>query len=204
MTSKKLKIAVTGGIGSGKSEVCKVFNEKGYIIINADEIGKNLLNSDKKVISKIKAEFGDSAYLNGKVNADSLSSIVFADKNKLSKINSIIHPETIKIINQEMEKVLKKHDLVFVESALIFEIKREKFFDYVLLVVSDENLRIGRLKKYKGVDPRKVKERIFNQLPDEQKIIKADFIIRNNSSLEELRKNAEFFLRVFENSVAVT
>lgn len=188
---KKLKIAITGGIGSGKTSVCELFAEKGYDIISADKIGKQLLH-DPSVREEVIELLGEKSYFGETPNKKYIGSIVFNDENKLDKLNAIIHPHTIDRIEEEMDKSLEKNRLVFVESALIFEVKREEYFDYIILVTAPEEMRITRIVERENTTPEEVKSRMANQMSDEAKEKKADFVINNNSNLEDLQKKVEF------------
>lgn len=202
MGKRKLKIAITGGIGSGKSVVANLFENHGYKVLSADRIAKKLLSTDSNLKQKIISEFGEESYSDGNLNKDYLASKVFSGKEATEKINSIVHPETIKIIEKECLDELENKKLVFVESALIFEAKREKLFDYILTVVADPEKRIEWVMQRDKIDKNKVLERLNNQIDDEKKISMSDFVLHNNSTLEELQIKSEFFLRIFEGFVS--
>lgn len=195
---KKLRIAITGGIGAGKSEVSKIYSEAGYPVLFADQIAKDLLATNNNVRNKIISEFGRESYQDGKPDKKFLAEIVFSTPENVNKINSIIHPETLKIINNQTEELFKRHSIVFVESALIYEANREDLFDYVILVYSNVELRISRAANGLGIPEQDVKERMMHQIDDEKKKNKADFVIKNNEGLEELRTNSEFVLKLIK------
>lgn len=197
--NRKLKIAVTGGIGAGKSIVCRFFESCGYLIINADLIAKNIMKNDQLVKQKLIDAFGSDIYLGNSINKEYLSKLIFNDKSNLNKINSIVHPVTIKKINEIAENELLLKNIVFVESALIFEAKREKYFDYILLVYSPLEMRIKRIAQRDNLSPDEILVRINSQLTDDEKKKKAHFIIINDSTLEELKNKAKLFLDIFEN-----
>ncbi len=115
MARRKLKIAVTGGIGAGKSEVCRLISEAGYKVINADDIAKDILKSDTAVRKKVIDLFGEESYLGDEVNRDYLSEKVFNDSENVAKINSIIHPLTLLRINKLISEEFIEKDIVFVE-----------------------------------------------------------------------------------------
>lgn len=198
MTRKKLKIAVTGGIGAGKSEVCKIISESGYKVINADDIAKNILNSDAGVREKIINLFGEESYRGDEINRDYLSRKVFDNSDNVAEINSIIHPLTLLKINDLINEEFQKKDIVFVESALIFEADREDNYDYILLVVADEAKRCERILAKGKLSLSEITSRMENQLSDEIKSDHADFIIYNNDGLDELAGKTNFYLNLFE------
>jgi dephospho-CoA kinase len=198
MARRKIKIAVTGGIGSGKSEVCRIISDAGYDVIHADDIAKDILKSDAEVRDKVIALFGDQAYLVDDINRDYLSSVVFNDPENVAKINGVIHPVTLLEINKQIDKVFKSKDIVFVESALIFEAGREDNYDYILLVLTDEAKRIERILAKGKLSPVEITGRMKNQLPDEVKSKNADFIVQNNDGLDELAEKIKFYINLFE------
>ncbi|HSR18993.1 MAG TPA: dephospho-CoA kinase, partial [Ignavibacteriaceae bacterium] len=128
MNNTKLKIAVTGSIGSGKSSFCRMIEERGYPVIRADDISKEILGSDKKVREEVEKIFGKESFINNQINKKFLAEKIFNDSQKVLKINSILHPHVIKKINELMNEALTKHDLVFVEAALIYEASMEDMF----------------------------------------------------------------------------
>lgn len=199
---KKLKIGVTGGLASGKSTVCKIFESGGYPVIYADDVAKELLQSDKSIKEKIIAEFGKESFQNDLPNRKFLAEKVFSDPQKLRKINSIIHPPTMKKIESMMNDFLKENNIVFVESAIIFEAELENYFDNVLLVASPDDKKIERVVESGRMTKKDAEKRLANQLPDSEKKELADFVIQNNKSLVELKINAEFFLKIFERMIA--
>lgn len=199
--SGKFKIAVTGGFGSGKSTACRLLEEKGYPVISADALGKDLLQNNPEVRRLVIKEFGQDSYKGNEPDKNYLSGIVFDDENELKKLNAIIHPRTIKLIENEMEKALQESDMVFVESALIFEAKREENFDNILLITADEELRIKRLQERQNISRTEIERRIKNQLTEEEKRKRSDFVIENNGDIADLDKKIDFILMVIRSQV---
>ena len=198
MAERKFKIAVTGGIGSGKSEFCNFLKEKGYPVIYADEIAKEIITNNEEVIKRIKSAFGEKSYLNSKPDIQYLSEVVFSDPAKVKQINSIIHPFVIDIQNREMERLLKTNDFVFLEAALIYEAEAEEEFDFVIVITSDKEKKIERVRRQRGLPETEIIKRMNNQIPDELKKKWADFTFENNGSLEELKFKAEWFLTLIK------
>lgn len=198
MARKKLKIAVTGGIGAGKSEVCRLISEAGYKVINADDIAKEILKSDPSVRKKVIELFGEESFLGEDVNRDYLSKKVFTDPDNLARINSIIHPLTLLKINDTITEEFVENDIVFVESALIFEANREDNYDYIVLIVTEEGKRIERILDKGELSLAEITNRMANQFSDEMKSENADFIIYNNDGLDELTEKTNFYLNLFE------
>ena len=201
MAKWKIKVAITGGIGSGKSTVAGIFEKKGYKIIKADDVSKDILANDPAVKEKIKKAFGEETYINGSPNKKYIAEKVFNDKEKLKKINAILHPPTIAKVDQEMDKTLKTDDIVFCEAALIFEAKMDELFDHIILVASDDSDKIKRVAKRDNSNPDHVQKRLENQVPDTKKRDKADFVIENDSTLENLKTKSEFILMLIEKMI---
>ncbi len=196
---KKLKIAITGGIGSGKSTVSEIFKSKGYTVINADKISKDFLFNSKHIQSNILDNFGPDSIKNGEPNKEYLAEKVFNNQEKLKILNSILHPPTIKKIKETMDAELEKKNLVFVEAALIYEANMEDLFDNIIVVASPDEMRINRIMDRDGITREQIVSRMKNQIPQEEKKKAADFIIENDKSLVELKIKAEFFLKILEN-----
>jgi dephospho-CoA kinase len=198
MDNRKFKIAVTGGIGAGKSEFCSYLKEKGYPVIYADVIARDIITNNKEVIPKIKAAFGEKAYLNNEPDIKYLSDAVFSNPEKVRKINSIIHPFVIDAQNRVMDNLLKENDFVFLEAALIYEAEVEDEFNYIVLITSENENKIQRILKQRGLSETEITKRINNQIPDKLKKEWADFIFENNGSLAELKTKAEWFLTLLK------
>ena len=194
--SKKLKIGITGGIGSGKSIISDFIESEGFTVLRADPIAKDLMQNDESIKNRLIKTFGEQSYFNGKLNAKFLAENVFYDKAKLEKITSIIHPPTLKFLDNKSNEILKKKDLVFIESALVYEAKFTDMFDYVILVYADEKTRIDRTLQRDKIPAEQIKRRMQFQLPDENKKDNADFVIENNSTIEELKLRTKFVLNL--------
>jgi dephospho-CoA kinase len=192
---KKFKVGVTGGIGGGKSSLCSYFASLGYPVLYADDISKEILSSNKKIKNDIIKTFGSEAYLNSKLNVKFLADKVFNNPSAVKKMNAIVHPAVIGRIDKETKILLKEHSIVFVEAALIYEAKIEDKFDYVIVVTADEDIRKKRLKK-KGINEQEFERRSKNQISEETKKKKADFVFENNNDESELRKKGDLFLKI--------
>jgi len=194
MSKKKFTVAITGGIGSGKSTFSEFLREKDYPVIFADDISKELLKSSEQVQKEIIELFGASAYKANDINTDFLAKEVFTDPLKLQKINSILHPKVIEEINREVEELKNTNKLVFIEAALIYEANIEKLFDYVVLITADEELKKQRTLSSKKFSAEEFDKRIQNQIKDEEKSKRADFIFLNNSTKNDLKIKADLLL----------
>lgn len=197
---KKKLIAITGNFGSGKSTLARFISDFGYPIIIADEISKEILAKDVEVRSEIINYFGAQCFNGKKVDTKFLAAQVFIDSKKLKKINSILHPRVSKQIEHLSKKYFKVKNLVFVEAALIFESKMEKMFDYVVLVTADRILRMKRATSSNKYSETDFINRDSNQLSEESKGEKADFIFANNGSVDELKQKATLLIKLLEST----
>ena len=198
---KKLKVAITGGIGSGKSVISEYFVNAGYTVINADELAKELMSTDGSLKKKIVGEFGANAYNGNQLNTKFLAEEVFGDPEKVEKINSFVHPDTIRRIDAECKRLFKDHDIVFVESALVFEAKIRKMFDYIILVTADEAKRVERIRRRDNVSENKVRERMKFQMEDEKKIQLSDFVFDNNGPTSDIDNRCKFILQILKSLI---
>lgn len=191
----KMIIGITGGIGSGKTTVTDFYSQLGYFIIKADNVAKQIMVEDKDLVHKIIDEFGEKCYGdNGELDTKYLAQSAFSHPKNLEKLNKIVHPPAILKVKQIANNALKEHNLVFVESALIFEAKMEEIFDYIILITADEDTRIKRVLERGNETAFEIKSRMMHQLSEADKQKRSDFIIKNDSTIEELKKRAEFIL----------
>ncbi|MDO4762946.1 MAG: dephospho-CoA kinase [Flavobacteriaceae bacterium] len=188
-----LLIGLTGGIGSGKSSVAKILEAEGFPVYYSDIEAKNIVNK-KEIKTKIIALLGENAYDNlGKYNTKWIAEKVFQDENLLSQLNAIIHPA----VKQDFEDWLKKQNspLVFKETALLFELGLEKKCYKSILITAEENIRIKRVMNRDGKTYREVKAIIDRQMPEKEKISRADFVIENNQELDNLQEKVKQVLK---------
>jgi len=200
MSKQKIKVAITGNIGSGKTLFSNYIEVEGFVVLKADEIGKEVLADDEKVKQKIIKLFGAGSYINGKPDTKYLAQNVFSDPNKVRKINSVIHPAVISIINKKMNEELNLKPVVFVEAALIYEADMEEMFDFVVLISADEKLRMERKKSSISLSEEEFLKRDHNQIPDSEKRKRADFIFENNSTMADLKAKANLLLMMLQSS----
>ena len=198
VTKKKIKVGLTGSIGSGKSAFGNILEEKGYPVIKVDELSKQILVSDKKIKDLIIKEFGNRAYNGNEVNKKYLADKVFSEPSNVAKINSIVHPVVIKEVADKIEELLKTNDIVFAEAALIYEADMEELFDYVVLVTADDKTRMRRKIERDGYTEEQFIKRDENQISDEGKKKRADFIFENNGSLKELKNKTDLLISILK------
>ncbi len=196
--NRKVKIGLTGGIGSGKSTVADFLHKKGITVFDADKLAKELMISDERLRRKLIENFGEEVYSGGELNRKYLAEKIFNDEKKIEKINAIVHPVVKEHLSDMMADELKKNDIVAAEAALIFEANMESMFDYVWTVTADEEIRIERTMKRSNLTRDEALRRIANQLPEKEKISKADFVFYNNYSIEKLEENVAFVLTLIQ------
>lgn len=175
-----IKIGITGGIGSGKSVICKTFNILGIPVYYSDKRAKELLNTSKEIKEALTRLFGTNLYTEEGIDKVKLANIIFNDKYHLEKVNSIVHPIVMKDFYDWSEK--QETDIVINESAIIFEANLNKHFDYIITIVAPEEVRINRVIKRDNVKKEDVVVRINHQYSDEKKIKESDFVITNNNT----------------------
>jgi len=173
-----LKIGITGGIGSGKTTVAKVFEVLGIPVYYADDEAKEIMHKNEPLKQQLIFYFGKDTYVDGKLNRKHLSSIVFADKQKLELLNSLVHPVTIEDAEQWFKQ--QQSPYVLKEAALLFESGAAEGLDYVIGVTAPATIRIKRVMDRDGVTADEVKKRMLNQIDETIKIRLCDFIIYND------------------------
>ncbi|TKB95594.1 dephospho-CoA kinase [Pedobacter cryophilus] len=174
-----LRIGITGGIGSGKTTVCKVFELLGIPVFYADDVAKELMIKDAILIQQIKATFGEEAYFADQtLNRKYISDQVFKQPDQLKKLNSFVHPAVFRAFDNWYTQ--QKAPYVLKEAALLFESGSYQQNDYNILVSCPLALRIQRVMQRDKVTKEKVMERIAAQLPEETKQSLANYQIQNN------------------------
>jgi len=173
-----LKIGITGGIGSGKSTVAKVFEMLGIPVYYADDAAKRLMNEDEELKEKIQLQFGNDVYKDGKLNRKELAAIVFNDPSKLVLLNSLVHPATLKDAERWMQKQATPYAIK--EAALIFESGAQEQLDHVIGVTTPAPLRIQRSMQRDGISREEVIARMDKQMDETIKMKLCDFVITNN------------------------
>ena len=174
-----LKLGITGGIGAGKSIVCKIFSNWGVPVFNADFEARDLMIFNKELVKKIKLYFGDLAYNeDGTLNKTYISEIVFNDRVKLAKLNKMVHP----FVKELFLLWAMKQDARYVieEAAILFESGSDKNMDKTVLVYCEKETRIKRIVKRNNIPKEQIEKIMANQLDEEEKCKKADYIVYNN------------------------
>ena len=173
-----IKVGITGGIGSGKTTVAKVFEVLGVPMYYADEAAKRLMNEDEILKGEIQHHFGKECYLEGKLNKKYLSELVFTNDKKLALLNSIVHPVTIADAQKWMQQQTTPYAVK--EAALIFESGSQQELDYVIGVFTPIPMRIQRVIKRDQLSREEIKARMDKQMDESIKMRLCDFVITND------------------------
>lgn len=195
-----LVIGVTGGIGSGKTEVCKMFAKLGVTVISADALARDIMETNTALVKRLKDEFGQEIYTDrGKLNHALLAKIVFSDKRLKEKLDAAVHPYVLR----EVQNILRKHrstkenKLLVIEAALMYESGADRLLDYVIVVNASEKNRIRRVMERDGSHREEVQLRMKAQMPPKEVARKADFVINNDGELSSLENKVKFLYRLF-------
>ncbi|MBL7995923.1 dephospho-CoA kinase [bacterium] len=192
-------IGLTGGIGCGKTEVAKIFQQLGAKIIDADEIGKTVVETQPEVLQEIAMAFGQQ-FVNsdGTLKRKELGAFVFADEEKKRQLNRIVHPHLFNRVRHEIEAAQSAgNEIIVVDAALIYETGIENIFDKVIVVNADLKNRIARIKQRDQLTDDEISHRIASQMPLDEKVRRANIVISNNGSVESLKEVAENIFRTF-------
>lgn len=173
-----LRIGLTGGIGSGKTTVAKIFETLGVPVYYADDEAKRLMNADPALKAAITKHFGEKSYNEQGLDRSYIASVVFNDKKKLELLNSLTHPATIR----DAEEWMKKQNVPYIikEAALLFESGANKSVDKVIGVSAPLQLRIKRIVKRDGMTEEEASKRMKRQMNEEEKMKLCDWVIVNN------------------------
>lgn len=177
-----LTVGITGGIGSGKTTVCRVFGVLGVPVFHADVIARQLQDEDPGIRASLSALFGTGIYdRNGLLNRKKLAGIIFTDSALLKRVNGIVHP----VVHRTFDNWKKLHagcPYVLYEAAILFETGSYHTFDYTILVTADVQERLDRVMKRDQATAEAIIQRMKNQMDDTEKKRLADFVLENNDN----------------------
>lgn len=191
-----IKVALTGNIASGKSQVEKILLSLGYKVADTDKINHFILLTDRVAINEIKTSFSDDDILDeeGTISREKLGKIVFSQNEKKLILEGILHKRiTAKVIDFFNQN--EKEKVVFVAVPLLFETHQEGLFDKIIFVSADEDVRLKRLMERNNYSKKYAQTRIASQLPETEKILKSDYVIYNNADFISLRNNVNSVLK---------
>lgn len=202
MTLNKLTlIGLTGGIGTGKSTVTNILKGKGYNVLDADKISREVVEKGKPGYQEIVEEFGESILLDdGNLDRKSLGNIIFRNEKQRKKLNEIIHPYIFKRIEELKNEISKNNNILFLDIPLLFEeynIFREYniVFDEIWLVYANRKTQVSRIMKRDSISEKDALDKINSQIDIEDKKCKASEILDNSGKIEELEKQVDKLLK---------
>lgn len=180
MDKKTLRLGITGGIGSGKTSVCRVFNVLGIPCFSADPAAREIMDSDADVMLKVNSIAGKDLYQNGSLDRMELAKLIFNNSSLLSKINSLVHPI---VFRRFCEWQLEQDSpYVIMEAAILFESGAARLVDKVATVVAPVEERIQRVMSRNNLNQEQIIERMKNQMDDEQRMKLSDYVIYNSEN----------------------
>ena len=196
-------IGLTGGIGTGKSTVSQILKDRGFPVIDLDVISHEVIEFSS-VVEKIVQNFGrevldENEDGNCTISREKLGKIIFSDKKKRLALNSIMHPEILKVMHKKiLECKSEKNKIIFVEVQLLFEVQWEKEFDYILLVAAKRDMQVRRVLERDKRSEEEAWNIINSQMSLDEKREKSDFVIENDGNMDDLNKKVDKFLKSLE------
>ncbi|WP_316823967.1 dephospho-CoA kinase [Pedobacter miscanthi] len=196
------KVGITGGIGSGKTTACKVFEVLGIPVFYADTVAKEIMTKDALLIEGVKTAFGNESYFeDGKLNNKHIAGIVFNNEKALAQLNALVHPAVFRAFDAWEATIPSTVPYTLKEAAILFESGSYKMCDTTILVTAPYDVKIKRLMQRDGVTEAQIKARMDKQLSDEQKGKLADHFIVNDeeqSIIEQVLALHKHFLQIAE------
>lgn len=180
-----IKVGITGGIGSGKTTICDYIKDMGLFVIHTDIEANKMANINPFLKDELIYTFGDESYIDGIYNRKYIASIVFSDPEKLEKLNRIYKKYMDDFYAKTFKTFESIFDIIFVESALIFEHNQEDIFDAIICVYTEENVVRERLKKRNNLTDEEISQRIDSQMPTYKKMRMSDYVIDNTNEFDK-------------------
>ena len=199
---KKVVIGLTGGIGTGKSTVSQILKEKKFPVIDLDIISHEVIKF-LKVMEKIVENFGKEVLEynntgNWIVSREKLGRVIFGNREKRLILNSVMHPEILRIMREKILECKKENKIIFVEIQLLFEVQWEKEFDYILLVSAEKETQIKRILSRDNRSKEEALSIINSQMSLDEKKKRSDYVIENDGNIQDLEKKVDDFLKKIE------
>lgn len=198
-----VKLGITGGVGSGKSFVSNHLKSKGLTVVSTDELARNAVLPGTSAYGKIVHYFGKDILLDDNtLNRSKLRDIITQDKEKKATLEQFVHPEVFLQMDLEFKKSVKRNDpAIAVEVPLLFETGMDAFFDYVLTVSVDPDVRVARVMSRDNITQKEALALMQIQMPEEEKIKRSDFVINNNGTAAATQNLIDGFYEEFMNKV---
>ncbi len=191
-------IGITGGMGAGKSAVTNIIRENGYVVLDADEISREVTRKDAPLLRILVREFGiEIIQEDGNLDRRKLADIAFADKEKTNRLNDLMQTAILVRAFERIWQMEQQHgrgDIVFFDVPMLFEASWDVFMDQVWLVIAPEEVRIERVMARDGLSLEEIKTRMSLQMSDEEKRLRSDAVILNTSDCSYLRKQVRNLL----------
>ncbi|ERK48145.1 dephospho-CoA kinase [Leptotrichia sp. oral taxon 879] len=199
---KKVVIGLTGGIGTGKSTVSQILKGKNFPVIDLDIISHEVIKFPK-VVEKIVENFGKEVLEynntgNWIVSREKLGRVIFGNREKRLILNSVMHPEILRIMREKILECKKENKIIFVEIQLLFEVQWEKEFDYILLVSAEKETQIKRILARDNRSKEEALSIINSQMSLDEKKKRSDYVIENDGNIQDLEKKVDEFLKKIE------
>lgn len=188
-----LAVGLTGGIGAGKSTFAALLAERGAQIIDADQIGRDALRPGQPAWHSVVGQFGDEILVPGEMDVDRkrLAAIVFEDRRKLAALNAIVHPVILQRIADDLERLSRTDAIVVIDAALIADLGLEDALDALIVVTTSRRQRAERLVRARGMSFGDVDARMAAQASPEELEARADVVVRNDGTLDDLSAEAD-------------
>lgn len=196
-----ITVGLTGGLGSGKSSVAKLFAKKGAVVIDADQLVHKSLQVGGKSYAKVVRAFGKEILSGEKISRSILASIVFHSPRELEKLTAIIHPIILKEVQSKIRTLKRNHKtrVVIVDAPLLIEAGWQRWVDYLIVVKASRQLQIKRVQAARSISRAEILRRMKVQMPITQKINMADIVIDNRRNLSETKKQVDAIADVLNN-----